>query len=58
MTNLGQICLFSNLITVPVQWCGFWVGVVGTELFLTGFKAGIFCEMIKISRRGNQKGGE
>ena len=25
MTNLGQVCLFSNLITIHVaaQWCGF-----------------------------------
>ena len=35
ITNLGQVplCLFSNLITIPVQWCWFWVSVVGTALF-------------------------
>ena len=32
------ICLFSNLITA-VQWCGFWVGVMGTS----GFKVVIYC---------------
>ena len=31
ITNLGQVCLFSNLITIPVQCCEFWVG--NTALF-------------------------
>ena len=31
------LCLFSNLITA-VQWCGFWVGVMGTS----GFKVVIY----------------
>ena len=34
MMNLGQVCLFSNLITAPGQWCGFWVGVIRKSLFL------------------------
>ena len=34
MTNLGQVWLFSNLITTPVQWCGFWVGVVSHFFYL------------------------
>ena len=54
MTNLGQICLFSNLITilVPVQWCGFGV-------FLTGLKVGIYWGMVKISKMGGKvKKGE
>ena len=38
MTNLGQVCLLSNLITAPIQWCGCCVGVVETSLFFTGFK--------------------
>ena len=50
MTDLGQVCLFSNLITIPVQWCELWVGVAGTQLFFTGFKVGIYWDMIKISR--------
>ena len=50
MTNLDQVCLLSNLITIPVQWCEFWVGVAGTQLFFTGFKVGIYWEMIKISK--------
>ena len=32
MANLGQVYLFSNLITMPVQWCGFWVGALGKQL--------------------------
>ena len=28
----------SVLITKRVQWCGFWVGLVGISLFITGFK--------------------
>ena len=38
MKNLGQVCLFSNLITIPVQWCGFWVGVMRTQLFFYWFR--------------------
>ena len=34
MMNLGQVCFFSNLITAPVQWCGFWVGVIRKSIFL------------------------
>ena len=49
MTNLAQVCLFSNLITIPVQWCWFWVSV-GEQLFFTGFKV-INWGMIKISKR-------
>ena len=33
MTNLDYLCFSSNLITIPVQWCGFWVNVMGTALF-------------------------
>ena len=55
---LDQVCLFSNLITIPVQWCEFWVSVVGTELLLTGFKVGIFIRRwTKFQKRwGSQKG--
>ena len=50
MTNLGQECLFSNLITIPVQWCGFCsVSWKNSSLF-TVFKVGIYWEMIKISK--------
>ena len=39
MTKLGQACLFSNLITILVQWCRFSVGIVGTtELFFYYFQ--------------------
>ena len=34
--------LFFNLLTTPVQWCGFWVDVVGTSLFFTCFKVVIY----------------
>ena len=34
MANLGQVCLFSNLIPIPVYWCGFWVSAVGAALFI------------------------
>ena len=47
MTNFGQVFLFSNLITVPIQWCAFWVGVVETQLFSYWFQdSGV----IKISK--------
>ena len=32
ITNLDQVCLFSKLISVPVQCCEFCVGVVGIQL--------------------------
>ena len=48
ITNLGQVCLFSDLIAIPVQCREFCIGVVGTQLFFTGFKVGIYWEMIKI----------
>ena len=58
MTNLDQVCLFSNLIAIPVQWFVFWVGVVGTQLFFAGFKVGIYWEMIEISKEiGKSKRG-
>ena len=58
MTNLSQVCLFSNLITIPVQWCGFWVSFMRTQLFFTGFKVKIYWEMIKIPKRvGKSKRG-
>ena len=51
MTNLGQVCLFSNLITTPLQrCCGFWIGVVGTSQFFSGFKVAMYRWMIKISK--------
>ena len=31
MTNLGQIFIFSNLITIPVQGCRFWIVLLGTS---------------------------
>ena len=33
MANLGHLCLFSNLITIHIQWCDSWVSVVGTAFF-------------------------
>ena len=33
MANLSQLSLFSNFVTVPPQWCDFWVGVVRTAVF-------------------------
>ena len=48
ITNLGQVCLFSKLISVPVQCCEFCVGVVGIQLFFIGFKVEIYWEMMKI----------
>ena len=33
MMNFGQACLFSNLIAISVQCCGFWVSVVETVHF-------------------------
>ena len=58
MTNLDQVCLFSNLTAIPVQWCVFWVGVVGPQLFFAGFKVGIYWEMIEISKEiGKSKRG-
>ena len=52
MTNLGQVCLFSNLITTwnyCTYWCcEFWLGAVGTSLFFTGFKVVICWWMNKI----------
>ena len=30
MTNLGQICPLSNLITIPVQWC-IYCGMIKTS---------------------------
>ena len=52
ITNLGQVCLFSDLITIPVQCCEFCVGVVGTQLFFTGFKVEIYWDdpNLKIGR--------
>ena len=51
MTNLDQVCLFSNLITAPVQWCGFWVGVLSWEhLFYLQVSIAIYWLMIKISK--------
>ena len=40
MTNLDQICIFSNLITIPVgfQWCGFWWDSFGFESFFNWFE--------------------
>ena len=39
MTNLGQGCLFSNLITIPVPGLGFGgVGLVRRQLFYYWFK--------------------
>ena len=26
MKNLGQVCLFSSLFTIPVEQCGCWDG--------------------------------
>ena len=49
--NLGKVCLFSNLITTLVHWCGFWDGAVGASRFFTSFKAVIYWWMIKISKR-------
>ena len=31
MTNLGKIFIFSNLITIPVQGCRFWIVLLGTS---------------------------
>ena len=52
MTNLGQVCLFSNLITVLHLFndVDFGIGVVGASLFFTGFKVLIYWWMIKISK--------
>ena len=48
MTNLGQVCLFSNLIKTPVQFFG---PVSWEHLFLiTDFKVVIYWWMIKISK--------
>ena len=56
--NLGQVCLFSSLITILVEQCEFWdnVGIVGVACF-TSFKAVIYWGMSKIAK-GNvcQKG--
>ena len=49
MTSLVQICLLSKLTNTIVQWCGFWVGVVGTTFF-TRFAVVIYLGMIKISK--------
>ena len=61
MTDLGQVCLFSNLmspfsfhdlcmlgldLTCSVVWV--WIGVVRTSLFFIGFKVVIYWQMIKI----------
>ena len=37
MTNLGHACLFCNLVTTPVQWCGFWISVLKTNLLFYWF---------------------
>ena len=39
---------FSDLITTAVQCCEFCVGVVGAQLFFTGFKVEIYWEMVEI----------
>ena len=49
MMNLNQVCLFFNLITAPIQWCEFWVSVVGIPFF-TNFKVVIYWWMITNSK--------
>ena len=48
MTNIDQVCLFFNLITIPVQCCGFWDRCRGISSFLTHFKVIIHWGIIKI----------
>ena len=48
MTNIDQVCHFFNLITIPVQCCGFWDRCRGISSFFTHFKVIIHWGIIKI----------
>ena len=59
MTNLDQVCLFSNLITTPVQWCGFGVGVMRAQLFFYWFQGrNLLGDDQNFKRVGDAKKGE
>ena len=55
MTNLDRVCLFSNLIIIPVQWCGFSVSVVGTQLFFYWFGVQNLLEDDQIFKMGENQ---
>ena len=58
MTNLGQVRIFSNLINIPVQWCEFWVAVVGTALFYWFQGRNLLRDDQNFKRGGDFKTGE
>ena len=58
MTNLGQVCIFSNLFSILVQWCGFWVGIMGTGFFYSFQYCNLLGDDQKFKRCGDVKKGE
>ena len=60
MKSLGdEVCLFFNLISIPVQWCEFWLGVVGTQLFFYWFQGrNLLIDDQNFKRGGDVKKGE
>ena len=58
-TNLYQASPFSNLITTPVHWCGFWVGVMRAQLFFDWLQGrNLLGDDQKFKRGGDAKKGE
>ena len=50
------MCFFSNLITIPVQWCGYWIGVVGNIYFFNWFPGrNLLVDDQKFERGGDVK---